>query len=252
MPPNCFKSRQQTETLAVGRKRTQAAEIRDAERKKCGKVLLPDAQRVLQLAEELKEKCEDEKADGWTVWHMQLKLSKEMVLTACRLLKFLDEVSELEELAMDAESDMIPLLDAMINDCQDAIVANPASAPPPPTPSWPRDTARDVRTNLLLDNATAAMGKATCTVFSSKRWLQTDERYDLLRACCALFEAAEHLAQAAAGDGEFVQMDERLEELFEGAVSKCDDQAMDEYWDVDCEHGDEEEEENEEGEDSDA
>jgi hypothetical protein len=68
-------------------------------------------------------------AGKFTVWHIHLKLSKEMVLAACLMLDFLDLITDLEELIHDAPLEIIPKIDAMIDECQDAILDNTSAGP---------------------------------------------------------------------------------------------------------------------------
>lgn len=240
-----FKSRKQLEAL-VGRKRLKTVRFQDAERRQCAKIVLPDTQGITSLVEAYKAKCRDDNFDQWTMWHLQLKMAKELATIAAKVLKFLDQVADLEELSMDTETGMIPLIDEMISECQDTLLE--ANTPEHEEKTWTRDTDRDKTTDKMLDAAIATMNKVVGTVFKSKEWLKTEERYDLLHACCALFQASENLVKSVIGDGEHLVLEEQLESMFDEAISKCDDQTLDEYLDVDCDH---EEEELEEDEDED-
>ena len=231
-----FDSRKQKETMA-GRKRAKATMFEDYERKTCSKLALPDAQRIIGLVEELNEKCKEKDVDQWTMWHLQLKIAKEMAEIASRLLQPLDQVADLEELSMDTVTDMIPLIDEMICECQDTILE---ATPEKPLELWTPNTERDKATDALLDNAVATMNMVLDTVFKSKKRLRADERYDLLHACCALFQASDSLVKSATGDGEHIMLEERLDYMFDDAIAKCDDQTLDEYFDC-YEEEDEEE-----------
>ena len=236
-----FKSRQQKETL-TGRKRAKATVFQDVERRKSGKVVLPGAKKVAELAELLKGKIKGEEVIClWPMLHLKLKTAKALVLIACEVLQFLELSADLEELAMDARDGIPPLIDEMIDECQDTILITPDDTP------WLLDTERDAKTLTLLDAAVERMNKVISTVFKSKRWIKSEERTDFLNACCALFELAEHLVHITTG--EHIELDERLEFMLEEAVSKCDDQTLDEYGDVDCENEEEEEESGEEDDD---
>ena len=240
-----FKTRKQQETV-VGRKRAKATVIEDAERRQCAKVVVPDTQGITALVEGYKEKCRDEEGiDQWTMWHLQLKMAKEMVLIAAKVLRFLEQVADLEELYMDAETDMAPLIDEMICECQDAILE---ATPEEPLELWTRNAERDKKTDTLLDQAIATMNKVVGMVFRDKKWIKTEERYDLLHASCALFQASEDLVKSATGDGEHIFLEERLEYMFDDAIGKCDDQTLDEYLDVDRDN-EEEDEDDEQDED---
>ena len=264
-----FDSRKQQETL-VGRKRTKqkaSTQFKDAERRKCAKTVLPDTQRLITLVQGFKQKLQDESTDQWTMWHLQLKMAMEMVQIAAKVLVFLEQVAELEELSMDIETDMIPLIGEMICDCQDTIsdaaattittaatatatattttttTSSPKESSLPLLPLWTRDTERDEKTVKQLDLAIESMSELVSTVFKSKTWIKAKERFHLLHACCDLFQASEDLVKSAVGDGEFIELNERLESIFEDAISKCDDQTMDEYVDVDYDCNDDDEEE---------
>lgn len=232
-----FNTRKQKETL-VGRKRAKATLFEDVERRKCAKVVVPDTQGITCLVEAYKEKCKDAGVDQWTMWHMQLKMAKEMAVISAKLLRFLEQVADLEELWMDTETDMVPLIDEMICECQDEILEATPESPPE---LWIHNADREKTTETLLDAAIATMNKVVSTVFKSKKWLKTEERYDLLHACCALFQASEDLVKSATG--EHILLEERLEYMFDDAIGKCDDQTLDEYQDVDCDNEEEEEEE---------
>ena len=98
-------------------------------------------------------------------------------------------------------------------------------------------------TNLRADKVLDCMTKAVAMVFRSKRWMDTEERFDLLRACCALFEAVGDLLNSVTYDGDFLELDPELETLIEDAIITCDSQSLDEYLDIDQENEEEEEEE---------
>ena len=234
-----FEDRKQKETM-VGRKRAKATLFEDVERRKCAKVVLPDAQGIISLVDEFKKKCMDTSIDQWTMWHLQLKMAKEMALVAAKLLRFLEEVADLEELWIDTETDMVPLIDEMICECQDEILE---ATPENPLALWIHDADHKKATDKLLDAAIETMSKVVSTVFKSKKWLKTEERYDFLHACCALFQAIEDLVKSATG--EHILLEERLEYMLEDAIGKCDDQTLDEYQDVDCDNEEEEEDEEE-------
>ncbi len=206
----------------------------DTERRMCSKLVLPDTQKLLGLVSTFKQAASGG-VGQYTMWHLQLKLSKELVLTACSMLGFIDLVSELEELAVDTPKDMIPLIDTLINECQDTLVEMEEEEV-----QWAPDDVRDAKTRSVLDKATNAMHEAIQMVLRSKRWIKTDERFDILRASCALFDAADDLVKSATSTG-VLERDNDLEALLEEAVSKCDDQTLDEYLDVDCENEEEEE-----------
>ena len=147
------------------------------------------------------------------------------------MLCFLDQVNDLEELAIDALKDIVPPIDFMIDECQDAIVDAT-----PPEEKWDLVESRDAKTNQILDKVVEWMGKVVKMVFRSKRWIKTEERYEIMHLCCALFEAADDLVKSATYDGDFLELDSELEALLEDAICKCDDQSLDEYLDVDCEN----------------
>ena len=240
-----FDSRKQQETLvvAVGRKRTQKKKVtqfKDAERRKCAKTVLPDTQRIMILVEEFKDKLkkEDVNIDQWTMWHLQLKMAIEMVQIAAKLLVFLEQVAELEELSIDIETEMIPLIGEVMCDCQETIYE--AASDKKTLPLWTRDTERDQKTIKHLDLAIKSMNELVSTVFKSKTWIKAKERFHLLHACCDLFQASEDLVKSAVGDGEHLELNVRLEPAFEDAISKCDDQTMDEYVDVDYDNNNDE------------
>jgi hypothetical protein len=90
-----FKSRKQLEAL-VGRKRLKTVRFQDAERRQCAKIVLPDTQGITSLVEAYKAKCRDDNFDQWTMWHLQLKMAKELATIAAKVLKFLDQVADLE------------------------------------------------------------------------------------------------------------------------------------------------------------
>ena len=226
----------------VGRKSVKKVRFQDAERKQCANLVVPDTKLITKLVKEYKEKCRDESIDQWTMWHMQLKMAKEFAKTSAKILIFLDQVADLEELNMDTETDMIPLIDEMISECQDTILE--AIAAGTPLPKWTRDTMCDIMADNILDAAVSMMNKVVeSTVFKDiKKLLKTNYRCVLLDACCALFQASEILVKSVVGDGQHIALDEKLESMFEDAISKTDDQTLD-YLDVDSENEEEEMEE---------
>jgi hypothetical protein len=217
-----FDSRKQQST---GEKRGIATRFHDCERKKCSKLVIPDMQKLIGLVGSFKEQC-DSNLDKYSMLHLQLKLSKEHVLIACRMLKFLDLVSDLEELACDTKKVTIPLIDTLISECQDQILDKTSDE------KWEQDYTK---TKKVLDETMERMNKVFNMVFRSKRSMETEERYDILHLCFSLFSVAEDLVKSCALDSE-------LEQLLEEAGSKCDDQTLDEYLDVDCEEEEEEDE----------
>ena len=236
MPPS-FKSRIEHETTAGKKRRCKTTSFKDTERRQCSKRVLPDTQKLLGLVSAFKEKVASSSTHQFTMWHLQLKLSKEMVLMACSLLGFIDLVADLEELAADTPKDMLPLIDALIDECQDALVDTEEE-------QWVPDDSRDTKTRSMVEKAAEAMVKTVSMVFKSKSWIKADERFDILHACCALFEATDDLVKSATSTG-VLELDSVLEALLEDAVSRCDDQTMDEYLDVDCENEEEDEEDDE-------
>ena len=232
---NTFKSRKQHET---GKRRGAATNFRDFERRKCSKLVIPDMQKLIGLTNSFKEKCESN-PDKYTMWHLQLKLSKELVQIASGMLGFLDLCTDLEELAYDSKEEITPLIDALINECQDEILDAPSDE------KWERDDARDAKTKKLLDETIERMKKVVEMVFKSKHSIKTEDRADIMHLCCGLFDAADDLVKSATGD--CLELDSELEHLLEEAVSTCSDQTLDEYLDEDCEN-EEEEDDDEEGE----
>jgi hypothetical protein len=57
-----------------------------------------------------------------------------------------------------------------------------------------------------------------------------------------LFNAIDDTVKSATTDNLYLEINEELEGVLEDAVSKCDDQTLDEYYDQDCENEEEEEE----------
>jgi hypothetical protein len=145
---------------------------------------------------------------------------------------------------MDAQSDIIPFIDSMLEECQDLI----QNAKDDPMDAWSAVVSRDTKTGLCLDKVQRCMEKALAMVFRSKRWIKTEERFDLLGAGCSLFEAVDDLLKSVTYEGEFLELDSELEALIEDAISKCDDQGLDGYLDVDQDNEEEEEEDEEEDE----
>lgn len=210
--------------------------FKDEERRKCSKLVVPEMHKLSGLIAEFKEKIHTDTSttDLFTMCHLQLKLSKELVFEACSMLGFIDLVPDLEELAHDAPGEIVPLIDELIDECQDAILDGQDE-------KWTADAARDEKTLAMLDKVIQRMGAVVGMVFKSKRWIKAEERFDILHLCCALFEAAEDLVKsAAAGASDFLEYDQELESLLEEAICKCDDQPMDEYLDVDYENEEEE------------
>ena len=235
----------------IGRKSVKKkVRFQDAEHKQCAVVVPPpDTKVITKLVKEYKEKCRDDKSiDQWTMWHMLLKMAKEFIKTSAKILILLDQVADLEEeLNMDttttSETDMmIQLIDDMISECQDTILE--AIAAGTPLPKWTRDTMCDIMADNILDAAVSMMNKVVeSTVFKDiKKLLKTNYRCVLLDACCALFQASEILVKSVVGDGQHIALDEKLESMFEDAISKTDDQTLD-YLDVDSENEEEEMEE---------
>lgn len=234
----------------VGRKSVKKkVRFQDAERKQCANMVVPDTKLITKLVKEYKEKCRDESIDQWTMWHMQLKMAKEFAKTSAKILIFLDQVADLEELNMDTETGMIPLIDEMISECQDTILE--AIAAGTQLPKWTRETVGDIMADNILDAAVSMMNKVIETVFKDINWLKTNDRCVLLDACCALFQASEILVKMVVGDGQHIALDEKLESMFEDAISKTDDQTLDEYLDVDRENEEEDEEDEEDEEEED-
>jgi hypothetical protein len=91
------------------------------------------------------------------------------------------------------------------------------------------------------------MKKVVEMVFKSKRSIKTEDRADIMHLCCGLFDAADDLVKSATE--EYLELDGELEHLLEEAVSKCDDQTLDEYLDEDCENEEEDEDDENEEED---
>ena len=230
-----FKDRKNQES-SVGKKRSSFVKFLDAERKKCSKLVHPDTQKLMAMISSFKATCTASDTKTFEMWLLQLKLSKEMVLIAAGLLEFLDEITELEELGMDSKTDIIPPIDSMIEECQDLILDSENQP-------WKAVAERDVKTNLFLDAVLSAMNKALAMVFRSKKWIKTEERFDLLYACRCLFEAADDLLKSVTYDGDFLELDSELEAFMEDAICKCDDQHLDGYLDVDQDNEEEEEEE---------
>ena len=222
----------------VGKKRAPVVKFQDIERKKCSKLVHPDTQKLMAMISSFKATCTASDTKTFDMWLLQLKLSKEMVLIAAGLLEFLDEITELEELGMDSKTDIIPPIDSMIEECQDLILDSENQP-------WKAVAERDVKTNLFLDAVLSAMKKAVAMVFRSKKWIKTEERFDLLYACRCLFEAADDLLKSVTYDGDFLELDSELEALMEDAICKCDDQHLDGYLDVDQDNEEEEEEDDE-------
>ena len=235
-----FKDRKNRETR-VGKKRPSAVPLQDADRSKCSKLVHPGTQRLTGLISSFKEAGVGGSIGRFEMWMLQLKLCKEMVLISAGLLEFLEEVMELEELAMDTKTDIVPFIDSMIEECQDLIL----DAEDRPGGLWRAVADHDDKTNQYLDKVLDSMKAAVTMVFCSKCWIRTEERFHLLTACCRLFEAADDLLKSATYDGEFLELDAELEHLMEDAISKCDDQGLDGYEDVDRDNEEEEEEEDE-------
>ena len=231
--PTTFKTRMQQET-SVGTKRPPASrKISDVERRKCGKVAVVDLKKLEGMMVDVKEA-----SGNFTMWHLQLKLSKEMLVTAEKLLHFLDEVSELDELAGDVRDTILPGIDAMIDVCQDLILEEAKEEE-----GKPRQEE-----NALQKKVITSMQKIVGMVFLSNKWIKTEDRFTIMHACCDLFQAVQDLVKSVTDGNEYLELDEEIETMLEEAVCKCDDQSLDEYGDVDCEN-EEEEEEDEEGDD---
>uniref|UniRef100_A0A7S0MDE9 Uncharacterized protein n=1 Tax=Cryptomonas curvata TaxID=233186 RepID=A0A7S0MDE9_9CRYP len=232
MPASSFKARAQHETN--GTKLGSAIKFQDAERRKCSKLVVPHMQRLTELVGAFKDKCALG-VGNYTMWHLQLKMSKELVRISCSMLGFLDLVADFEELASDAPKVIIPLIDSMIDECQDAILDTPLEE------KWEPVESRDTKTKQMLDSAVGQMGKVVEMVFKSKFWIKTEERYEIMHLCRVLFEAADDLVESATYDGDFLELDCELDDSLKDAVSKCDDQTLDDYLDVDCENEDDDE-----------
>ena len=223
-----FKTRIQQET---GTKRPPASrKIADAERRKCSKVVAVDLPKLEKMMAEV-----NNASGNFTAWHLQLKLAKEMLVTAERLLKFLELVSELEELAWDVRDTILPAVDSMISDCQDLILEEKEEE------EWkPSEDQLQLQRKVVF-----SMQMIVGMVFLSSKWIKTDDRFTIMHACCDLFQAAEDLVKSVTDGNAYLWMDEEAALMLEEAVGKCDDQTLDEYGDVDCENEEEEEEDEE-------
>ena len=235
MPPANFKNRKQQETQ-VGKKRRKSQKIVNFERKQCSEIAVNDTKKLMGLAVSFKEVSRNGTIGSFAMWHMQLKLSKEMVMVAGRMLQFLDNVSELDELAWDVKEIVMPAIDAMIDDCQDMLLVIKD-----PKENWKPVVERDEVTNKLLDQMVDSVQKVVGMVFLSKKSLKAEDRYIILHACCDLFNAIDDTVKSATTDNLYLEINEELEGVLEDAVSKCDDQTLDEYYDQDCENEEEEE-----------
>jgi hypothetical protein len=222
-----FRTRIQHET--AGWRRTV---FKNAERKRLSKTAHREFFRITSSIDSFNAKSTTD-AGRFTVWHIQLKLSKEMVLAACSLLGFLDLETDLEELKHDAPLDIVPKIDAMIDECQDAIVDNTDEE------RWKPIAARDEKTKKVLTKVADQMTKVFSKIFASKRELKIDDRYEIMYMCCALFDAADDLVKSTSFDCDCLELDSELEGLFEDAVSKCDDQTLDAYLDEEDDDDDE-------------
>ena len=240
-----FQSRMQQETV-TGKKRKPNPRIQDAERRQCSRKVAPDTQRMGSLVEEFKEAYDLGQIGGHAMWNLQLKLAKELALSAGSMLKFLDLCTDLEELSYDVKETMVPGIDALIEGCQDLIIDEGDGE------VWEKVEERDARTIGSLDSMLEAMQRVVAMVLRDKRWIKTEERYEIMHACRSVFEAVANLVHSATYYGDSLELDDDLEALLDDAVGRCDDQTLDEYLDVDCEkEGEEEEEEEEEEEDDD-
>jgi nicotinic acid mononucleotide adenylyltransferase len=235
MPPANFKNRKQQETH-VGKKRCKSQKIVSFERKQCSKIAVNDTKKLMALVVAFKEASCSGTIGSFSMWHTQLKLSKEMVLVAGSMLQFLDNVSELDELAWDVKETVIPSIDIMIDNCQDLFLVTKT-----PEENWKPMAEREEQTVKLLDKMIDSVQKVLGMVFQSKKALKAEDRYIILNACCHLFNAVDDTLKSVTSDTIYLEINEELEGILEEAVSKCDDQTLDEYYAQECE--DEEEEE---------
>ena len=228
MPTTAFKARVQQETR-VGTKRPPASrKISDAERRKCSRVAVVDLKKLEGMMAEVSDA-----SGNLTMWLLRLKLSKEMLVTAEKLLHFLDEVADLEELAYDVRDTILPGIDSMINDCQDLIMEGVVEEE-----KWePRETGQS--------KVITSLQKIVGMVFLSNTWIKTEDRFTIMHACCDLFQAVQDLVESVTDGNQYLELDEEIEVMLEEAVCKCDDQSLDEYLDVDCDNEEEEEDDEE-------
>jgi nicotinic acid mononucleotide adenylyltransferase len=222
MPPINFKNLKRQET-SVGKKRSRSQKIWNSERKQCSEIAVNGTRKLMVLVASFKEASSSGTIGSFSMWHMQLKLSKEMVLVAGQMLQFLDNVAELDELAWDVKETILPAIDTVIDDYQDIILETKT-----PEDKWKAVAERDEKTNKLLDQMVASVQKVVGMVFLSKKALKAEDRYLILHACCHLFSAVDDAVKSATGD----EINEELESMLEEAVSKCDDQTLDEYFDM--------------------
>lgn len=81
-----FKSRKEQEaSMKLG----TAIKFKDAERRKCSKLVIPYMQKIVGLVDAFKEKSSTQGVGNFTMWHLQLKISKEFVLISSSMLGFL-------------------------------------------------------------------------------------------------------------------------------------------------------------------
>ena len=206
-----------------GHKRTASGSIRDVERKPCGKVILLDTQGMRKALEEIRRAAEGRPVGKYTICHLQLRLAKELVVSATNLLDFLSLVVELEELSTNATLDTIPRLTRLIDDCQLLIVDTNDTA------LWQPNPARDAKTLDLLTQSISAIFHPHRTA------LRTQDRHCIMLACRTLFEAADDLLRAAEEEG---VGDEGVGVFVGSAVGKCEGQTLVEYWEGVEEEGD--------------
>ena len=238
-----FKSRMQQESYTGKKRKPPPPAIQDAERRECSRKVSPDTQRMRCLVAEFKEAFDAGLIGRYAMWNLQLKLAKELAVIAGWMLKFLDLNVDLEELAYDVKATMVPCIDALIEECQDLIIEGGDQG------AWEKVEERDARTIGSLDSMLDAMQRMVAMVFRDKRWIKTDERYDIMHACRTVFDAVANLVHSVTFYGDCLELNEDLEALLEDAVGRCDDQTLDEYLDEDCQNEEDEEEEDEEEED---
>ena len=180
---------------------------------------------MISLVGDFKEATSGKSTGSLMMWNLQLKLSKEMGLVSLGFLNYLDEVTALEELSTDIETEVIPYFDDMIEDLQDLIVREGEN-----DEQWKLVETRDAITTQRINQVIVDIEKIKATVFTSKR-IDVDERFNIMHACRSLFEAIQDLVKSVNCEkGIFImEYGDELEAMLEDAIGKCDDQSLDEY-----------------------
>ena len=239
---------------------TKSAVTHHTERSKCRKLMTgPETKKMVALMNEFKDKVSSNSSSSssevvgvrsLTMWNLQLRLSMDMGLVALELLKFLDEVTAFEELSTDLETDIIPYLDDVIEDMEEAgdpifiitaaaaattTTTNNNNSPPPPLLLllWKPDETRDAKTIQRLNQIINDLNKVTTTVFAKEESeIDMDGRFSIMRACHSLFEAILDLVKNCEVFFTIMEYGDELVAMLEDAVVKCssEEQSLEEYY----------------------